>query len=121
MTNIGGTKSWTDEQVAAVLQGAKQKLQALHNRLHEPLAVIGMGCRFPQADSPDAFWRLLDEGRCAISDTPADRWPESLRADREKQTGRMCSRKMDVSCFEGNSKSLQAHSTVEVVLFISPD
>ncbi len=40
----------------------------------EPIAIIGVGCRFPGADGPEAFWKLLEEGRDAISDTPADRW-----------------------------------------------
>ena len=40
-----------------------------------PIAILGMGCRFPGgADSPDAFWRLLREGRDAIREVPRDRW-----------------------------------------------
>lgn len=42
---------------------------------NEPIAIIGIGCRFPGgADSPDAFWKLLREGRDAISEVPAARW-----------------------------------------------
>ena len=40
----------------------------------EPLAVIGMGCRFPGADSPDHFWQLLMEKRDAVGLIPAERW-----------------------------------------------
>ena len=39
-----------------------------------PIAIIGMGCRFPGARDPDEFWRLLVEGREAISEVPKDRW-----------------------------------------------
>ena len=45
----------------------------------EPIAITGAGCRFPQADGPAAFWRLLSEGVDAIGEVPADRWDaESL-------------------------------------------
>ena len=36
----------------------------------EPIAVIGVGCRFPGGASPDAFWDLLKEGRDAIGPLP---------------------------------------------------
>ncbi|MDH7486314.1 MAG: beta-ketoacyl synthase N-terminal-like domain-containing protein [Anaerolineae bacterium] len=39
-----------------------------------PIAIIGIGCRFPGAAGPEAFWRLLREGVDAISETPPDRW-----------------------------------------------
>ncbi|WP_165990169.1 polyketide synthase, partial [Streptomyces sp. YIM 98790] len=42
----------------------------------EPVAVVGMACRLPGADGPDAFWRLLRQGADAVTDAPADRWPD---------------------------------------------
>lgn len=45
----------------------------------EPIAVIGLGCRFPGANDPDEFWDLLRSGTDAITEVPADRWgSESL-------------------------------------------
>ena len=39
-----------------------------------PIAVIGMGCRFPgDATSPDRLWELLVNGRNAWSEFPKDR------------------------------------------------
>ena len=35
-------------------------------RSREPIAIIGIGCRFPRADGPDAFWRLLRDGVDAV-------------------------------------------------------
>ena len=40
----------------------------------EPIAIVGMGCRFPGgANSPAAFWRLLIDGVDGIAELPADR------------------------------------------------
>jgi acyl transferase domain-containing protein/acyl-CoA synthetase (AMP-forming)/AMP-acid ligase II/acyl carrier protein len=38
------------------------------------VAIIGMGCRFPRANSPEQFWRLLCDGVDAIREVPPSRW-----------------------------------------------
>ncbi|MGB9157567.1 MAG: polyketide synthase, partial [Chthoniobacterales bacterium] len=39
------------------------------------IAIIGIGCRFPGgANDAESFWKLLIEGRDAVTDAPADRW-----------------------------------------------
>ena len=40
----------------------------------DEIAIIGLGCRFPGAPNPEAFWRLLQDGRDAIADIPLSRW-----------------------------------------------
>ena len=41
----------------------------------EPIAIVGIGCRFPgSANSAKAFWELLRDGRDAITEVPAERW-----------------------------------------------
>ncbi|NPC86935.1 hypothetical protein HPC49_53230, partial [Pyxidicoccus fallax] len=41
----------------------------------EPIAIVGMGCRFPGGISnPESYWRLLDEGLDAITEVPRTRW-----------------------------------------------
>jgi acyl transferase domain-containing protein len=41
----------------------------------EPIAIIGIGCRFPGgANSPEKFWKLLRDGVNTITEVPADRW-----------------------------------------------
>lgn len=41
----------------------------------EGIAIIGIGCRFPGGvTDAESFWKLLEEGREAVGDVPADRW-----------------------------------------------
>jgi acyl transferase domain-containing protein len=51
------------------------KIKALEQEKKEPLAIIGMGCRFPgKADNPETFWQILSHGVDAIQEVPTDRW-----------------------------------------------
>lgn len=48
----------------------------------EPIAIVGIGCRFPGAANSRQFWQLLREGRSAIREVPADRWQmDAIYAD----------------------------------------
>ena len=40
----------------------------------EPIAIIGIGCRFPGANDPESFWQLLRNSVDAISEVPKERW-----------------------------------------------
>ncbi|MCA9717194.1 MAG: alpha/beta fold hydrolase [Myxococcales bacterium] len=65
-------------QALAVIERLERKVKRLERgerRAREPIAIIGMGCRFPGgADSPESFWELLREGRDAITEVPRSRW-----------------------------------------------
>ncbi|MEM9482533.1 MAG: beta-ketoacyl synthase N-terminal-like domain-containing protein [Cyanobacteria bacterium P01_F01_bin.116] len=52
----------------------RERANSGHAFIQEPIAVVGMECRFPEAESLEAFWQLLQEGRDAISAMPNDRW-----------------------------------------------
>lgn len=53
----------------------KAKLAAAEAAQREPIAIIGVGCRFPGGVSDTAsFWQLLADGVDAISEIPSDRW-----------------------------------------------
>ena len=56
------------------LNEAAAKLKAIEQEKHEPIAIIGMSCRFPGANSPEAFWELLRDGVDAIAEVPKARW-----------------------------------------------
>jgi len=47
---------------------ANQKVQA------KPLAIVGMACLFPEADSLDMFWQNLASGKDCITDLPETHW-----------------------------------------------
>lgn len=39
-----------------------------------PIAIVGVGCRFPQADDAAAYWKNIEASRACFSDIPRDRW-----------------------------------------------
>lgn len=47
----------------------------------EPIAIVGMGCRFPGAKDPQAYWQMLKAGEDKITEVPADRWPREAFYD----------------------------------------
>ncbi|MFI6996220.1 thioester reductase domain-containing protein [Nocardia sp. NPDC050175] len=57
------------------LRTTKRELAQARSRLSEPVAVVGIGCRFPGSVSgADEFWELLVSGASGIGVVPADRW-----------------------------------------------
>jgi acyl transferase domain-containing protein/acyl carrier protein len=68
--------------------GPGKDLSMSQATMRDPIAIVGIGCRFPGADGPDAFWQLLREGRDAISKTPPDRWDLASFYDADGALGR---------------------------------
>ena len=63
------------KRLALLASELNAKLERLSQRVVEPIAVIGMSCRFPGgADDPNSFWRLMIENRDAVSEVPPERW-----------------------------------------------
>ncbi|MDB5090738.1 MAG: polyketide synthase family protein, partial [Mucilaginibacter sp.] len=66
----------TNEQLTAITAPQEKNLNG-----YSPIAIVGMGCRFPMADNPEAFWELLKQDVSAVRKLPEGRWEE---ADLEK-------------------------------------
>ncbi|NJK64638.1 MAG: type I polyketide synthase, partial [Synechococcaceae cyanobacterium SM2_3_1] len=63
------------KRLLLALRDAKNKLEAVEQAQHEPIAIIGIGCRFPGGGhSPAQFWRVLEQSMDTVTEVPADRW-----------------------------------------------
>ncbi len=77
---MSGTSEQADRRAVLreallALERMQAKLDAVERAKTEPIAVIGMGCRFPGgADDPEGFWRILRGGVNAVTEVPPDRW-----------------------------------------------
>ena len=63
------------------------RLEAAERKHSDPIAVVGLACRFPgDSDTPEAYWRLLRDGVDAIREVPRDRWAASAYAEIDPET-----------------------------------
>ncbi|PSL48621.1 acyl transferase domain-containing protein [Saccharothrix carnea] len=69
-----------DHLVSELVGGAEVETTTASRPADEPIAIVGMACRYPGGvRSPEDLWRLVAEGRDGISAFPTDRgWPEDL-------------------------------------------
>ncbi len=64
-----------------------------HIQSSEPIAVVGLSCRFPGANNPQDFWNTLLEGQCQVEEVPHDRWDADRFYDSDSNTkGKITSR-----------------------------
>lgn len=91
----------TPEEITQQLLDAVAAIDAMQAQLddaeraqREPLAIVGVACRFPGANTPEQFWQLLREGRDAVTDVPPDRWDAQAYYDADRSVpGKMVSRR----------------------------
>ncbi len=51
------------------------KLDEAERATSEPIAIVGMGCRYPGGiTNPDEYWRFLVDGGDGVREVPGDRW-----------------------------------------------
>ena len=81
------------QRAAEELARQRVEIESLRRDRLEPIAIVGMACRLPGADSPEAFWSLLDRGGDAVTEVPRDRWNASAFYDADPSVpGKMATR-----------------------------
>lgn len=89
-----------DTRTADTLKRAYLTIDRMQRRLEEyaqaasePVAIVGIGCRFPGGVvDADSYWRLLSSGTDAITEIPADRWDAAALHSAEPAPGKMSTR-----------------------------
>ncbi len=75
------------QNATLALKKMRLKLDALERARTEPVAIIGLACRFPGgANSPDEYWRLIRDGIDAIKEVPPERWDNKAHYDPNPDT-----------------------------------
>ena len=94
--------SRTPHDYEALLRRALTELRELRPQVEaarltrsEPIAIVGIGCRFPGgANDPASFWRSLSDGVDGISEVPAARWDVDAFFDADRYApGKICTRR----------------------------
>ena len=69
------------------LKELRAKLEAAEYAAKEPIAIVGMACRFPgRGQHLDAYWQVLLGGIDAVGDIPANRWDVNAYYDANAET-----------------------------------
>ena len=85
---------FSPKRLALLADELQRRVETLEQGQHAPIAIIGIGCRFPgDADTPEKYWDMLCRGTDAISEVPADRWDIDAYYDANPDApGRMSTR-----------------------------
>ncbi len=67
-------------EAVTTISELRRERDALLQDQKEPIAVIGLGCRFPGGGTdPERFWQSLRQGVDAVREIPKERWPSNLK------------------------------------------
>jgi acyl transferase domain-containing protein/surfactin synthase thioesterase subunit len=81
------------QKAIVALDKVKARLDAVERQKTEPIAILGMACRFPGGGtSPEAFFRFLMEGGDAVTQVPKERWQADLSDEADADPERRATR-----------------------------
>ncbi|MBD2776534.1 non-ribosomal peptide synthetase/type I polyketide synthase [Iningainema tapete] len=119
-----GNKSTDYKKLIATTLTKMEAMQAriteLETRQSEPIAVVGMGCRFPGGiNSPEAYWNYCKAGLDAIVEVPKTRWDISKFYDRDPKPGKMNTRyggfiQEDITAFDARFFSISSREATSM-------
>ena len=72
----GGNPSTTKRALRAI-RDLRAELASMRGQHNQPVAIVGMGCRFPGAADLDSFWKMLRQKGEGVREVPAERWNPS--------------------------------------------
>lgn len=118
--NIGVLLRHLLQDKKSVTPDARQPEQISGEEAREPIAIIGIACRFPgNANTPEQFWHLLQNGVDAVTEVPSARWNSSAFYDPDPETpGKMYTRSgaflQDLDQFDAHFFGISAREAVRM-------
>jgi epothilone polyketide synthase D len=107
-----------EKQALLAIRRLRERVAELEQERHEPVAIVGMGCRFPGgADSPKKFWELISAGTDAVREIPAERWtelPNGHEEGTEQRAARWAALLDDVASFDAGFFSITAREAIRL-------
>ncbi len=72
--DVHALTTWLLDRLQLSVEAEAAAVQALALERDDPIAIVGMACRFPGIDSPDDLWRVSLRGESVIGEVPPERW-----------------------------------------------
>jgi acyl transferase domain-containing protein len=94
MSSESSNQVLTAKSALIAIKKLQARLDAMEGARTEPIAIVGIGCRFPGGvNDPESFWQLLRGGVDAVTEVPPERWDVDAYYDPDPSAkGKMATR-----------------------------